>query len=449
MLNNTEFLEYSIAKITCPGIDKDRYGTGYLVSSDIIMTSKHVIKYSLENPENIRIDFNVKQINRIAQKVIDINKEIDVALIRLDRPIIDLQPFELVSIPYNMNDLYNGDIIYNLIGYLSDGYNPSTFRCYTNSLSHDTMWDLNISFAQNYSQALDLGGISGSPFFLKDKVLGMAIRQVDNSIGVPSGIVSVLRMKDFLDKNGIKYREFHSFEMITKEEIKNRLLNEAMNEIKTKYFLNDKVKDIIYACSEVIINKIKNLDIYEFTSLIDTIKTTFNISYELDEQYKLYVKSFAEIVAHISLIYFACKGKLTLDYNLGANLKINESNYLGYLFSENHDAYIITVIRLLEHIINNPINKLNNCTKLIIGNDNNENCKDKCSNCFTGSKYDFDSIIGNISYPSFLLENRQEITDIKERFNDIEFHCKKCLEYSTTINSNTVGTEIINIIGRE
>ncbi len=450
MIGNTDRLENSIAKIKCEYAGGSKYGTGYLITSDLLLTSRHVIDNCIDDPQNINVSFKLLDIECKAETVVDDDSTIDVALIKLDTQISDIEYLELAYIPYNRINLYNSETTFNLIGFLSNKYKPSVFKCYTNSISDKTKWDLNISFAQNFDHTLSLDGISGSPFLLRDKILGLAIRQVDPRAGVPVGIVSIFHMKNFLDKNKVNYLVFDSPEMLSKDEIKNQLLDEVMQTIRDKYIFNDEIKRIIHTCSDIVIRKVRCLDVNEFSDFINTIRTTFNINYELDTQYRLYVKSLSEVIIHLSIILYACNGNLSLNYELGANIKTNDTSYIGYLFSQDYDSYITTIIRLMEHFIDDPLNKLNNCKILIIGSDRNDECTDKCNTCFSGSRYDFDSIIDRISCPRFLFEDKQDITDVKDKFNEIVFHCKKCVEYSTlSDNLQNVITRISSVLGGE
>lgn len=447
MINDITNRQKATAKIMSNGIIMS-YGTGFLVHKDQIITARHVISNNIENSRNITVYFeHIAQSFSIVE-IIDDDISLDIALLRLDRNVEDVNPLICAYFPLNKIDISTPDIHYHLLGYICEVPNQQLqFWCFVNNINPNGVWDLNLSFIQNTHQYLSLEGLSGAPLTIKDKVFGITIEQVNNFAGIPAGVISIYKVRNFLENNHIVCTMYDNIGMIDKNDMKNELLDEVLNNISNKSVRNRDVKELITAGASYVISKLRKLSLSDFLQLMDSISTSFNTNFDINLNFYRYISSLSEIIIQIVLIMYSYDRNVEFSYRKGASLKINGGYYINYLFSETYETYRNIIVKLFRYIIENPIVKIDDTSVILIGNDYYFECDDRCNNVYGGALIDIDNIVNEISNPFLGDEQKQELTNITNKFSSMKFHCKNCLKYDLCNSPNEISNRIKNALG--
>lgn len=446
MINNITNRQKATARIESNGVTMS-YGTCFLVLEDQIITARHVITNNIKSPLNINVYFeHIKQSFSVVE-VIDDDIELDVALLRLDRIVKDVFPLTCAYFPLNRLDISTPSIHYHLLGYIHEVPNQQLpFWCFVNNINPNGVWDLNLSFIQNTHLYLSLEGLSGAPLTIKDKVFGITIEQVNNFAGIPAGVISIYKVRSFMERNQIICTRYENIDMLDQNDMKNELLDEAFNNINKKYVQSQDVKELITAGSKYVISKLRDLSLNDFTQLMNSISTSFNSNFNIRNFYT-YINSLSEIVIQIVLIMYTYNSNVEFSFRKGASLKVNGGYYINYLFSEKYETYRNIIVKLFRYIIENPIVKIDDTSVVVIGNDHYFECDDRCNNVYGGASIDIDNIVNEISNPFIDREQKQELTNITNKFSNIKFHCKNCLKYDSCNSRNEIKNRIENALG--
>lgn len=446
MINVINNRQRATAKVKSEEEIEPSYGSGVLIDKDIIITARHVVSNNIDNCKNIQVYFENIENPFEVEKIIDENAEFDVALLKLDREVENVTPLLFGCFPNNRIDIVTPKLKYEIIGYIVEGgWVQSTYWCFVNSMNPSGVWDLNLSFIQSIHNYLSLDGLSGAPFILNNKVFGITIEQVDNFKGIPAGVISTYKLYEFLSKNGIKPTIYDDIEMLNKDDIKNKLLDEVINHINKKNIVNQDVREIVQGGAKYIVSKFRGLNLNEFTELINSISASFNSQFEVNSNYLQYVNSLSETIIQIVLIFYSYNKNVVLSYKKGASIVVNGDYHINYLFSENYDTYDNIIVQFFKYIIENPMIKIDNISTMLIGNDTYSDCKDRCTKSYCGASLDMDNIIREISNPGW--DDKQELTNVRDNYNDVEFHCKNCLKYDSCKSIGEITDRIKNALG--
>lgn len=449
MINEINNRQKAVARIVSQG-EETKYGTGFLVDSDIMITAWHVISNNIDDCSKIKIIFEHTSYSFTVTQIIGESDILDIAIIKIDKHVSGVDYLKIACFPHNRIDICNPAIHYQILGYLCecDSGKQSSFWCFANSINTRGKWDLNLSFIQQVDNYLSLKGLSGAPLLLNDKIFGITIEQVNNFTGIPAGVISIYKIRNFLDINGIKYTVYDNFDMLDKNDIKDILLNEVISSIEKKYIKDNGVRKIVNLGSSYVVKKIRQLPIDEFIKLIESVTTTFNSSFEVSTNYQQYVNAFSEIIIQIALIFYSYGNRnIELSLKKCASIKINDDNYISYLFSEKYESYRSIIVQLFRYAISNPIVNLDKTGVILIGNEQYCECEDRCQNSYSGGKFDIDNIVNEITNPFWDDDTKQELSNIRDRFNDFKFHCKNCLKYDSCNSPEEISARIKNALG--
>ncbi|MEA0554873.1 trypsin-like serine protease [Lysinibacillus irui] len=192
-------------KIIAKVIFKKEHATGFLVSSNVIITAYHFIKPFTLNGESIEVDveFDNLKSEKICLKasIKDICKEKDVVLLLLSEEL-DVDEF-LPKINY---ELIGVNASWSTYGYPKTrnisgiAINGTISR--SNVISDQFPWDTDLSYSHHELETYK--GLSGAPIVINDQIYGVILRKVDGTING----VSFKQLKDFLIKNGINEDNF-------------------------------------------------------------------------------------------------------------------------------------------------------------------------------------------------------------------------------------------------
>lgn len=204
MINHPEQLIAAVCRIKCG----DDHGTGFFISSNIIMTANHTLMdYDMDEEIIITLqDNSVHTASILAQ-----DEDLDVALIQLTFEIQHSLTLKIAlgKIRYNEE--------WSTFGYpFSKLVQGQLFIGTVQAYARDLPYDLSLTSGEIDTNT-DYSGLSGSPLIVDGRVNGIITWSTFRGLGA----VSITKMKDFLDKYEIAYENL--FDGPWTEEYQNEL----------------------------------------------------------------------------------------------------------------------------------------------------------------------------------------------------------------------------------
>jgi hypothetical protein len=230
--------------------DKNKHGTGFLISNEFILTAFHVVR---DFTNNIKVKFESieKEIKVELSELIDKNlKDLDIALLKINNPDLIYKP-----IPIMETSLYHGQE-WRSKGFPSlkpDGEKlTSTISQYFQKLQikHDLELDVDKGKHKTFS------GMSGAPVIVNNSIVAIINQNLSNGENaVELKALSIKYFRDLLNKIGINVKEGNLQEL---ENNKDFLSEKRWQELdKTKDIRNIKEK-IQSVCNTMTDRKINN-----------------------------------------------------------------------------------------------------------------------------------------------------------------------------------------------
>lgn len=157
-------IQNSIVKV----IVKDRFGTGFFISSNLIFTARHVIKDFIENSnDSIKIEYQSTTLN--CRHKVD-SEELDIAVLEL----IDFPVDQSVDFPLLKIKKFNKGIYYESFGYLSfnDSKKDSASGKILSRSTETKIYGLNIDIDEDSYR-----GFSGAPLIIENNICGFLFKE--------------------------------------------------------------------------------------------------------------------------------------------------------------------------------------------------------------------------------------------------------------------------------
>lgn len=223
MREKLEHLYKSVAMLHC-----NEQGTAFFISSEFAITAYHAIKDYILNQTEIILEFYTGQEEGFEKRQADVvsyNKKLDVAILKLNTPIVHLSKYLMFS----DQDLEPDDK-WESLGYPMNWTDSEkgTKYCYIkgeiyqlNSFDQSITYDIQLSsrFIKE-DWPYSFGGLSGSPLILNGYVVGIIINEENSAIHTPLYAVSTMRISQFLKDNNIN---IHNLSMDQEVALENRL----------------------------------------------------------------------------------------------------------------------------------------------------------------------------------------------------------------------------------
>ncbi|WP_322922255.1 serine protease [Paenibacillus campi] len=201
MVNFTQ-IEKKIVRVLCDSCSER--GTAFIISDRWLLTAGHVIdghdheldeEVTLEIPSLMDREFITKA------RVIDVDDNLDVALLELLEPLENIQGLKILSTSISYNTSWES------FGYpkakLIAGEKINGYVNRAQIQSEALIWDIDL--VANNAIALNGGdgieAFSGAPVIINGRIVGIILKQLEGSLAA----ISIKKISGFLDKNGIEY----------------------------------------------------------------------------------------------------------------------------------------------------------------------------------------------------------------------------------------------------
>lgn len=315
-------LELNVCKILC----KDKHGTGFLISNELILTAFHVvnecdeIKVTFDNNEELEVTLH--------ELISDKYKELDIAILKLNKSIDFYEDIPILDIKIQHNakwisrgfPSFNSDTGENILEHNDNVINGQSELLNSNDIRLD------------FNQKLDTyQGFSGAPLIIDNSIVGIIKdEQLEQGISKQLNALSVKYFKDLLVCLGIvvNYEELN----LACDDISSTQWKKLSNQDKTRN-LKDK---IIEVCSEISERKVKSL----------------NRSLNLGKmEQKIYNERDISAVKYV--IFEKCQSRLIDFYDSNKGKKKLESEELK-LFIENYISDAKNIIEDKKKVYHYP-----------------------------------------------------------------------------------------------
>ena len=277
-------IENLIRASTCQIICGEEFGSGILVSEKIILTARHCILKAIDSNDEIKLTFPERGLSTSAKLFSD-DKDLDICLLIIELEL-DLEPISFShELPREGFDWYSVGFPLSKreTGHRVNGEISQTHKNLKNKM------DLDLSI-DSKAQLEKYNGLSGSALICNGLCVGVLRLKVGNSLGA----ISISKLTDFLDSNGVKKNEIPK---ISKTALVERI--DFQNNFETK--LNKSTGD------------------YYFLEGANGIgKSTFCFNYEPND---------------ITLSVLGCYGMSTNEDDLGAAHQVQPYVFYDWLLS--------------------------------------------------------------------------------------------------------------------
>lgn len=184
-----------VKQATCQVIGKGQSGTGWLISSELVLTAYHCVTTEIEAGENTTIRFRVGS-TEIEQSVTpeSFDEDLDVCLLRLQAPL-PIAPITIdVKIPREGErwNAFGFPVVKLALGHALNG----EIQQVLSERLHGVDLDLSVEPGTHLSE---YDGLSGTALMVGTVCCGMLRLNIDNSIGA----VSLAKLQPFLADNGL------------------------------------------------------------------------------------------------------------------------------------------------------------------------------------------------------------------------------------------------------
>lgn len=219
---NPNQIQKSTVKIVC----KEDQGTGFFISSNLLITALHVITDYDEEKDNINIHFGNGTI--LKGKVLDKDGELDICIITIPEKHNSFLP--LISSTIKVNEKWES------YGFPHKGESVDLrFYGRIHQTGISTRSDIKLN-CESINGNYDYEGLSGSPVVSNGKVIGIILEQdTDNLIAI-----SIEKSKSFFEKNNLNVEEEFNYLEIPDE------FNEEIKTSTLNYNVFEKIEEFIY-----------------------------------------------------------------------------------------------------------------------------------------------------------------------------------------------------------
>ncbi|WP_025683402.1 Hachiman antiphage defense system protein HamA [Paenibacillus maysiensis] len=195
------------AKVTCGS-----QGTAFLINESQVITARHCVKKNIENDEPIELEFysgNDRSFIKNAKLVAD-SIEHDIALLEIEGKVDHIK--EWLSLDSNSYESIETE--WQTMGYPREWNieEEGTAYCYLiGKLYLDNSFDDSVTYDKQLTSSYikdewsyGLAGLSGAPLVVKNKVIGIIIKEEYSAIKSQLKSVSFFKCVEFLVQNGVK-----------------------------------------------------------------------------------------------------------------------------------------------------------------------------------------------------------------------------------------------------
>jgi len=425
--------------------EESELGNGFFVAPNLIVTAGHVVIANLESVEKIKVHLPFIDLNggivEIAE-VVNYDRTFDICILKTCSDV-RCEYLEFASFPL-FNCAYTEQISFSAIGFIKHKWDKDTWiRGKINNPEQDEKWDLALSIHGNFNQNLNWMGLSGTPIFVNGKVYGVVTYQNDAQRNIPLGAISTVKLSSFLRENGIPVTEYESNKMIEIKEYQIRLLELVFEEIGKKRIENINVREFLKVNAEKVILRLMNWSVLEFEQFINSIKTPFDRPFKLDETYIRHIDTVCNIIIQLVIII---KSITEADFDIrekGQAIKLGDK-YLAYLYSSANESYFSTVLNLLRKLIEEPLDRFDELTGILIGSKSGR-CNDYCESPFGGAKLNMDKIVQDFT-DVYELGGSEELTNLRTKLVNLKLHCQDCLEYDNAKSIKDIKDRVNNVL---
>jgi len=184
-----------VKQATCQVVGKGELGTGWLISSELVLTAYHCVTSEIEAGENTTIRFRLgaKEIEQSVTPV-SFDEDLDVCLLKLDAPI-PIAPINIdVKIPREGErwNAFGFPVVKLALGHALNG----EIQQVLSERLHGVDLDLSVKPGTHLSR---YDGLSGAALMIGTVCCGMLRLNIDNTIGA----VSLAKLQPFLAGNGL------------------------------------------------------------------------------------------------------------------------------------------------------------------------------------------------------------------------------------------------------
>ncbi|MBX4261940.1 hypothetical protein KTC96_11385 [Clostridium estertheticum] len=210
-LDSVEEIKEAIGNIRCYRIEDDELlsvGTTFLIKNDTIMTALHTVEAYINNKDHVRVEvtfrYNDELENRLysqVSKTVYENEELDIVILKIEHNINEIKILEFAEFEKkSYSSIHN--VLWKTFGFpIKHGSeNLRAFEGYINDCLSGEKYDLSLKWIG--IEQISSEGLSGSPMLIKNKVLGMIIRELNPNTGATiasistNQIISVLNTLD-------------------------------------------------------------------------------------------------------------------------------------------------------------------------------------------------------------------------------------------------------------
>lgn len=190
-------------------IEGEAVGTGFYIDENLILTAGHVISQDRTKGKNINIIWDTKGLDVTPASVLDYDKDLDVALLKVNRTV-------KVKLPLSISNIKEGQewrtytCFHSLDGTGND-FEKDMIKgeVYQVESFNNLGYDVHLSGIYLKGEPFYGGyeGCSGSPIIINGNIVGVIVKEEQSQRSTPLKATSFSKIKDFLKRNNITFTE--------------------------------------------------------------------------------------------------------------------------------------------------------------------------------------------------------------------------------------------------
>lgn len=329
--------EKVVCRLNC-GIDK---ATAFLISNNRAITATHAINKYFTNNAEIKLEFMNLAPEPIEIKAVPLQYSISSPI-----TILDLE--ESVD-----NEIYctfcnqevNKDDDYEIFGYpvakwgVGHRVTSKVIRRITEKMAQPYDWDIDLN---NESNIEDFSGLSGSPLFVNNRLVGVVLTQNDSTgKAISLGAISIPKIGDLLNEAKVKieqvimYDKYELYELDDNIDYSNSTFI-AMLE-SAEIFSHEECQQEFFnaeIAKSAIESKVIDSEIKKFKSMQSTVRSVWNtahISYEDEYDGRKLLSQVYGRIEDLSETVLKGDGNLSLFVKKGMLHQLSDEEKLGWV----------------------------------------------------------------------------------------------------------------------
>lgn len=206
---NIEEIDENLSQIVVR-VDGERYGTGFYIDNDIILTAYHVVEKASKQEDSISIICDTTGEDTDNAYILDFDEDLDIALLKTNKSK------EKKMIPLTISKIKEGDewrtyTCFEPLEGSDNNFEKDMIKgeVYQVETFSTKIYDIHLSsiFLKGEPFYGGYSGCSGSPMCIDGKIVGVILKEEQSQRETPLKAISIYKIKQFLEKNNISLNE--------------------------------------------------------------------------------------------------------------------------------------------------------------------------------------------------------------------------------------------------